>query len=157
MSGPAALKAVQGNIPMEVRRKLSLQNTYENDTTKEYYGIVEPELFLYINAKIFPDRYYKQGSTVHKRSKYKASSNYFSPKSSNGSRVLFPSKNTIDIRQKTGPTKWVLWDKDSLPKSRNRKITHIQRQAKHDLLRQQPPRRWATAVLSSFVTTTKNY
>jgi hypothetical protein len=157
MSGPAALKAEQGNTLKNVRRKLSILNNYKNDNTKEHYGTAEPEISLYINAKILPNKYYKKGSTVHKRSKYKTSSNYFSPKSSNGSRELFSNKNTKDIRQKTEPTRWVLCDKDSLPKSRNRKITHIQPQEKHEILRQQPTRRWATAVLSLFEITTKNY
>jgi hypothetical protein len=54
MSGPAALKAVQGNNIKDVRRNLGFQNTHKYDITKEYYGMVEPELYLYIYVrKIF--------------------------------------------------------------------------------------------------------
>jgi hypothetical protein len=140
MSGPAALKAVQGSNPTDYRRKTGFSFTNKTYTRFEHYEETDSEILLYLKSKTLPSRYYKEGSTVNKRSKYKTSSTYFNPKVYNGWRELLPIKNNKNIRQKTKPSRWILCDKKALPKSRNRNIIHIRPQEKHELLRQQPTR-----------------
>jgi hypothetical protein len=157
MSGPAALNAVRSNNKTEYHKKLGFSTTNRIVITEEYYGTAEPELSLFLQSKILSTKYYKKGSIVYKTSKYKTSSNYTNLKDFNGRRELLPNKKIKDLRQQSEQLKWILCDKRILPKSRNRKIIHIQPQEKHEILKPQPTRRWPTAVLSTFTTITRNY
>jgi hypothetical protein len=138
MSRPAAPNAVRGNNPMDYRRKIGFFNTKKIHTKNQYYEETDSEIVAYVRSKTLSSKDYKEGSTANKRSKHKTLSNYYNPKAYNGQRKLIPIKNTKDILQKTGPTGWILCDKNAIPKSQIQKIIHIQPQAKHELLHQQP-------------------
>jgi hypothetical protein len=113
--------------------------------------------------KIMPNRNYRIGSTVHKKSKYNTSSNYFCLHSPKGKRSLLSSThsaNAVKISTEEiiigDHTAWILCERNFVPKSQKRKVNPNKPSPKHKNLASPKSRRWPTAILSTFQAIIRN-